>query len=114
VKTRLFYARQKLAELLKAAASSEVWPYGDEQKIREQELRIQRAGRMPGTHFISLSSLLPYFFAHRHHGSSLDAGCLQQFGQFLARIKQARLHGVSGIPMIRICQPDATHQKPRG
>src|ERR1700722_20492973 len=26
--------------------------------------------------------------------TSLNAGCLQQFGQFLARIKQARLHGV--------------------
>src|SRR5712671_4005465 len=26
--------------------------------------------------------------------TSLNAGCLQQFGQFLARIKQARLHSV--------------------
>src|SRR5580704_5871863 len=40
-------------------------------------------------------ALAPVFFClSPSWPTSLHAGCLQQFGQFLARIKQARLHGV--------------------
>src|SRR6266567_5902567 len=39
-------------------------------------------------------ALDPAFSSLPSWPTSLNAGCLQQFGQFLARIKQARLDGV--------------------
>src|SRR5438445_13533763 len=38
----------------------------------------------------------PAFSSMPSWPASLNAGCLQQFGQFLARIEQARLHSVLG------------------
>src|SRR5450759_3646518 len=47
------------------------------------------------TAFLSHWALAPAFFCSSPSWpASFHTGCLQQFGQFLARVKQARLHGV--------------------